>query len=220
MPIIFLRRLWVLMLMSGMLFSASCKAEEKTETPTPAQAESTTTEPESPASEAAAPVAIIPPPLPEMYSTYELGAEGKAPTGCLWRLPSLRQDGLEIYAALSLVNRPGVTEPFDLQMQLAGAKAQDMVVQSAVFTEGQLTSGTAFDTRKIALETNSDETLRVRLPADQLEALIDSMAKDGAKVDFRLKDDDNAYSFDMPAPSAEAVKEIRDCVTKVRTPTP
>lgn len=215
MPLIFSRRLWALMLMSGMLFSASCKAEEKkAEVPAPAQVE-TAAAPEAPV-----PMTVVPPPPPELYSTYELGTEGQPPTGCLWRLPSLRQDGLEIYAALSLVNRTGAPEPLELQMQLAGAKAKDMVVQSAIFTEGQLTSGAAIDTRKMALGTESDETLRVRLPVDQLDVLIDGMAKDGAKVDFRLKEDDNAYSFDMPAPSEDAVKQIRECVNKVRPAQP
>ena len=162
--------------------------------------------------ETAAPVTAQEP--PSAYITVQSAGEGTPPE-CLWRLPPVRGQALQIYAALSL-RRADDAGDFATILQVTGAQIDGAVLQSASFSTAQLKAGPV-DTGAHNPQATPGTTVRVVLPGALTDALVDAMAAAGAELSFTLADG-MTYVFAVPAPAAADIADFKSCLSRIRPP--
>lgn len=158
--------------------------------------------------------APTPPMADNTYATFALGETPDGHnTGCLWRMPPLLKPGVEVYVALARV--PGPVEPM-VNLQVAGAAAQNNALQPLQFTAAHIIAG-SMDSDTIATTVDPGTTIAVNLKADKLEALIDAMAA-ASEPTVNITAGDQTYDFALQPPKAEEVAQIKDCFAKSVNP--
>lgn len=152
---------------------------------------------------------------PPAYITVQSAGES-APPECLWRMPPLRGQALQIYSALSL-RRAGDAGDFATILQVTGAQIEGAVLQSASFATAQLKAGPV-DTAAHNPQATPGTTVRVALPGALTDALVDAMPA-GAELSFTLADG-MTYVFAIPAPTAADIADFKSCLSRIRPPAP
>lgn len=153
------------------------------------------------------------------YVTFPLStgkAQGKdadAPPktgGCLWRMPPIEQDGLEVYGAVSIIRKGPV---IDAALQVAGSVKKDGQKQAANFSAIRLTAGESFDTEKIAVTRENGPTARVTFDGAHAMDMATAVADHAGTLFFTH--DGKAHETALPKPSANDTAQIWFCLKEL-----
>lgn len=158
-------------------------------------------------------------PVPEQatagYMTFPLQTgEKKTNTGCLWRLPVIDKDGLQVFAAVSTVRTPMEIES---ALQVAGSFEKDGQPQAASFSDARLTADT-FDTEKIATKRESGPTARVVFNGAQTMALVTAVTDHGGKLFYTHEG--KKHEIVLPKPTGNDTAQIWFCLTQLQSSPP
>lgn len=130
--------------------------------------------------------------------------------GCLWRMPLIEKDGLEVYGAVSIIRKgPAI----DAALQVAGSMKKDGEKKAAEFSAIRLTAGESFDTEKIAVTRENGPTARVTFDGAHAMDMATAVADHAGTLFF--SHDGKAHEVALPKPSANDTAQIWFCLKEL-----